>query len=53
MAKKFDELRSKMSPKARARSKELYKRHLKEMSFAELRCARELSQEAPAKIPGV
>lgn len=53
MAKKFDELRSKMSPEARARSKELYEQHLKEMSLAELRCARELSQEALAKILGV
>ena len=53
MAKKFDDLRAKMSPKARARSKEIYSRHLKEMPLAELRCARGLSQESLARILGV
>lgn len=53
MAKKFDELRAKMSPQARARSNEIYRRHLKEMPLAELRCARGLSQESLAKILGV
>jgi DNA-directed RNA polymerase specialized sigma24 family protein len=50
MAKKFEELRSKMSPEARTRSKALYDQHLKAMPLAELRG---LSQEALAKILGV
>lgn len=53
MAKKFNELRAKMSPEARARAEEIYTRHLKEMPLAELRCARGLSQESLAKILGV
>lgn len=42
-----------MSPEVHTRSEELYERHLKEMTLAELRCARELYQEAPAEILGV
>lgn len=53
MAKKFNELRTKMSPQARAKSKEIYNQLLKEMPLAELRRARGLSQKTLAKILGV
>lgn len=44
MAKKFAELRSKMSPAARAASEAEYKRLVGEMSLHQLRKARELTQ---------
>jgi transcriptional regulator with XRE-family HTH domain len=53
MARKFNELRAKMSPQARGRSKAIYSRLLKEMPLAELRRARGLSQKALAKVLGV
>jgi ribosome-binding protein aMBF1 (putative translation factor) len=53
MAKKFNELRAKMSPQAREQSKAIYSRLLKEMPLAELRRARGLSQKALAKVLGV
>lgn len=53
MARKFKELRAKMSPQARERSKAIYSELQKEMPLAELRRARGLSQEALAKVLGV
>jgi DNA-binding XRE family transcriptional regulator len=53
MAKKFNELRAKMSPQARDQSKAIYNQLLQEMPLAELRRARGLSQEALAKVLGV
>jgi ribosome-binding protein aMBF1 (putative translation factor) len=53
MARKFNELRAKMSPQAREQSKAIYGELLKEMPLAELRRARGLSQEALAKVLGV
>jgi len=48
MAKKFSELRSKMSPAARARAQGRARTMLAEMPLQELRLARGLSQEALA-----
>jgi hypothetical protein len=45
MAKKFSELREKMSPEARTESNRLFEEALKEYPLAELRNARGLSQE--------
>jgi ribosome-binding protein aMBF1 (putative translation factor) len=53
MARKFNELRAKMSPRARERSKAIYGELVKEMPLAELRRARGLSQEALARELGV
>jgi ribosome-binding protein aMBF1 (putative translation factor) len=53
MARKFKELRAKMSPKARERSMAIFGELQKEMPLAELRRARGLSQEALAKVLGV
>ena len=53
MAKKFNELRAKMSPQAHEQSKVVYGQLLKEMPLAELRRARGLSQKALAKVLGV
>ena len=53
MARKFNELRAKMSTQARKRSKDIYGGLLKEMPLAELRRARGLSQEVLAKTLGV
>ena len=53
MAKKFNELRAKMSPQARAQSKAIYGQLLKEMPLAELRRARGLSQKTLAKVLGI
>lgn len=50
MAKKFDELRKKMSPRARARAEKLTKQMLAEMPLQELRQALALSQEELARI---
>jgi len=48
MAKKYSELRSKMSPAARARAQARARTMLAEMPLQELRVARGLSQEALA-----
>lgn len=50
MAKKFAELRAKMSPAARARSKAIYHEMLAQMPLSELRHARGLSQKALAEV---
>ena len=50
MAKKFAELRAKMSPESRARADKLAKQMLAEMALNELRRARGLSQEALANL---
>lgn len=50
MAKKFSELRAKMSPESRVRSEARAKTMLKEMPLQELRRARGLSQEALAVV---
>ncbi len=49
MAKKFSELRARMSPKARAQSEAMTKKLLKEMPLQELRQARDLTQQEVAK----
>lgn len=49
MAKKFSELRAKMSPASRARSNALAKMMLDEMPLHELRQARGLSQQQLAE----
>lgn len=48
MARKFSELKSKMSPDAIARSDERYQEMIAEMPLHELRRARGISQEALA-----
>lgn len=48
MARKFDELRAKMSPESQARVAALVAEMLAEMPLHELRQARQLSQEALA-----
>ena len=48
MAKKFNELRAKMSPAARARAQTRARTMLADMPLQELRLARGLSQEALA-----
>jgi ribosome-binding protein aMBF1 (putative translation factor) len=53
MARKFSELRKKMTPKARAESDRLFKKALKEYPLAELREARGLSQKMLAEALGV
>lgn len=50
MAKKFAELRDKMSPQARARVDARAKKMIAEMALSELRRARGLSQEALAVV---
>lgn len=50
MAKKFSELRAKMSPESRARSDAQAHRLIAEMALADLRRARGLSQEALAAV---
>lgn len=50
MAKKFSELRSRMSPQARARSAEKARVMLAEMPLNELRQARGLSQKVLAEL---
>jgi len=50
MAKKFSELRDKMSPGARAASEREFRRIVAEMPLEELRAARELTQTSLAKI---
>jgi transcriptional regulator with XRE-family HTH domain len=49
MAKKFSELRNKMSATARAESEREYRRMLEDMPLQQLRAARNLTQENLAK----
>lgn len=53
MARKFSELRSRMSPRSRARAAERARDMLAAMPLAELRRARGLSQKALAEALGV
>lgn len=53
MAKKFTELRAKMSPESRARAEAKAKEMLAEMPLNELRQARGLSQSTLAKVLNV
>ena len=53
MAKKFSELRARMSPESQQRAKAKTKAMLEEMAIAELRRARELSQSELARILGI
>lgn len=53
MARKFEELKAKMPPEARARLEAKTKQLLQEMALDELRAARELTQEHLARILGV
>ncbi len=50
MAKKFSELRARMSPEAQAKSEALTHRMLDELPLQELRQARSLSQEQLAEV---
>ena len=53
MAKKFSELRARMSPKSRARAEARAQAMLAEMPLNELRQARGLSQKVLAEVLGV
>ena len=53
MAKKFTELRAKMSPESKARAEEKTRLMLEEMPLNELRQARGLSQATLAKVLNV
>lgn len=53
MARKFSELRAKMSPESQARAHEKAKRMLQEMALDELREARKLTQENLAELLNV
>ena len=53
MARKFSELRSRMSPRSRARAAARARELLAEMPLAELRRARGLSQKTLAEARGV
>jgi len=50
MARKFEELRARMSPESRSRSEAMANRLLDEMALDELRAARELTQEHLARL---
>ena len=50
MARKFSELRDKMSPAARSESEREFRRMVKEMPLRKLRAARELTQENLASV---
>jgi DNA-binding XRE family transcriptional regulator len=50
MARKFSELRDKMSPAARAESEREFRRMVEEMPLRKLRAARELTQENLASV---
>ena len=50
MARKFSELRAKMSPAARAQSEREFRQMIEEMPLRRLRAARELTQENLAKV---
>lgn len=49
MAKKYTELRAKMSPESRARAQAETEMYLKDMALSELRAARDLTQVRLAK----
>lgn len=53
MAKKFSELRSKMTRESRARALEKAQRDLEEMALDEVREARALTQQHLAKLLGI
>lgn len=53
MAKKFSELRNKMSDQAQERAAQLTQQHIQEMPLHELRQARGLSQQVLADILNV
>jgi hypothetical protein len=53
MARKYQELRDKMSPEARARVDSRVKQALEEMPLSELRRARELTQSTLASTMGI
>jgi len=53
MAKKFRDLRARMSPEAQARAQRKAEAMLAEMPLAELRIARQLSQEQLASMLNV
>jgi|GEM_PF-110643 ribosome-binding protein aMBF1 (putative translation factor) len=53
MARKFAELRAKMSGESRARAHALYQEMVAEMALHELRRARGMSQEMLAKMLGI
>jgi transcriptional regulator with XRE-family HTH domain len=53
MARKFSELRAKMSPEAQSKAKSLAKKYLAELPLDELRVARNMSQENLAQVLGV
>jgi DNA-binding XRE family transcriptional regulator len=50
VARKFSELRAKMSPAARAESEREFRRMVEEMPLRQLRAARELTQENLASV---
>ena len=50
MARKFNELREKMSPAARVESEREFRRMVEEMPLRKLRAARELTQENLASV---
>jgi len=53
MAKNFSELREKMSPDARERSRQEFRRMIEEMPLNKLRSARNLTQESLARVLNV
>jgi len=53
MAKKFQHLRDKMSPEARAKSERIYREMLRDMSLRELRKAQGLTQTEVAQLLGI
>jgi transcriptional regulator with XRE-family HTH domain len=53
MAKKFSELRARMSREAQAKADSLAKKYLAELPLDELRVARNMSQESLAQVLGV
>lgn len=50
MAKKFAELKARMTPEAHADAEQIFQQHLKEMPLHELRKAQQLSQASLAKV---
>lgn len=52
VAKNFHELRKKMSPQARAKSRALAQKYSEEMPLDELRAARQMTQEHLARLLG-
>lgn len=50
MAKKFAELKARMTPEAHADAEQIFQQHVKEMPLHELRKAQQLSQASLAKV---